>query len=121
MKYFAKHLFASLMIVALATSVAWARDKVKSESITFATDVMVNGTRVKAGDYRLKFYEQTNELEILKGSKVVAKTSAHLEPRAEKSRETKIRFMNDELVGITISGDQHDIVVGAMNSQSGSL
>ena len=114
MKYLARHFFLGLMIFALAGFVALGKehDKVKKEHLTFATDVVVNGTAVKAGDYDLKFNEQTGDLEILKGKKVVAKTTARLEQRNEKARETRITMNNDQLVSIVFSGEDHNIVVG---------
>ena len=55
MKGFLKSAIAALMICALASIAAYAaaKDKVKTENVTFASDVMVNGTLVKAGDYQL--------------------------------------------------------------------
>ena len=71
MKYLAKHFFLGLMIFALAGFVALGKehDKVKKEHLTFATDVVVNGTAVKAGDYDVRFNEQTGDLEILRAGR----------------------------------------------------
>ena len=115
MKYLARHFFLGLMIFALAGFVALGKehDKVKKEHLTFATDVVVNGTAVKAGDYDVSFNAQTGDLEILKGKKVVAKTTARLEQRADgKAHETRITMNNDQLVSIVFSGEDHNIVVG---------
>jgi len=115
MKYLARHFFLGLMIFALAGFVALSKehDKVKKEHLTFATDVVVNGTAVKAGDYDVSFNAQTGDLEILKGKKVVAKTTARLEQRADgKAHETRITMNNDQLVSIVFSGEDHNIVVG---------
>ena len=119
MKYLAKQVFFGVMILALAGLVALGKehDKVKKESVTFATSVTINGTLVKAGDYDLKFNEQTGDLEILRGKKVVAKTTAHLEQRTDgKARETRITMNNDQLVSIVFSGEDHNIVIGQGSS-----
>ena len=119
MKYLAKHFFVGVMILALAGLVALGKehDKVKKESVTFATNVTINGTQVKAGDYDLRFNEQTGDLEILKGKKVVAKTTAHLEQRTDgKAHETRITMNNDQLVSIVFSGQDHNIVIGQSSS-----
>ena len=117
MKYLAKHFFVGVMIFAMAGLVLGKEhDKVKKEHLTFGTNVVVNGTAVKAGDYDLKFNEQTGDLEILKGKRVVAKTTARLEQRTDKARETRVVLKNDELVSIAFSGEDHNIVIG----QSGS-
>lgn len=119
MKVFLKSTFAALMICALAsiTAFAAAKDKVKTENVTFASDVMVNGTLVKAGDYQLKFNEETGELAIMKDGKVKAKTTAHFQPRSDKAKNTSIRTVDKgsiaELTGVTFGGSNQDVVVGA--------
>jgi len=117
MKVFLKSTFAALMICALASIAVVAKDKVKTESVTFAQDIMVNGTLVKAGDYQVKFNEQTGELSILKGGKVKAKTTAQLQSRSEKAKNTSVRTLEKggtvELIGITFGGSTQEVVVGA--------
>ena len=119
MKGFLKGTFAALMICALAsiTAFAAAKDKVKTENVTFAQDVTVNGTLVKAGEYQLKFNEETNELAIMKNGKVKAKTTAHFQARSDKAKNTSIRTVDKgniaELIGVTFEGSNQDVVVGA--------
>jgi hypothetical protein len=120
MKVFLKSTFAALMICALASiAVFAAKDKVKTDSVTFTQDTMVNGTLVKAGDYQVKFNEQTGELSILKDGKVKAKTTAQLQSRTEKARNTSVRTLEKggtvELIGITFGGSTQEVVVGASN------
>src|ERR1700694_31241 len=88
MKGFMRVFFVALAISALASVSAFAgsKDKVKKETVTFTSDVMVNGTLVKAGDYEVKFDETTGELAILKDGKVKAKTAARLEQRTDKAK-----------------------------------
>src|SRR5258706_5953786 len=117
MKVFLKSTFAALMICALASVAAAAKDKVKTESVTFAQDIMVNGTLVKAGSYQIKFNEQTGELSILKDGKVKAKTTAQLQARNEKARDTAVKTLDKggvaELIGFSFGGSKQDLVVGA--------
>ncbi len=119
MKNFFKGTFAALMICALASIsiAAAAKDKVRTENVTFASDTMVNGTLVKAGDYQMKFNEQTGELSILKDGKVKAKTTAQLHERSDKSKNTSVRTMSKgsvaELVGFSFGGSKQDVVVSA--------
>ena len=119
MKVFLKSTFAALMICALASIAVFAapKDKVKTENVTFTSDVMVNGTLLKAGDYQVKFNEQTGELAILKDGKVKAKTTAQLQPRSGKARNTSIRTLDKggvaELIAVTFGGANQDVVVGA--------
>ena len=119
MKVFLKSTLAALMICALASIVVLAagKDKVKSETVTFTSDVMVNGTLLKAGEYQVKFNEQTGELAILKDGKVKAKTTAKLQARSEKAKETVVRTLDKgsvaELIGFSFGGSTQDLVVGA--------
>ena len=119
MKVFLKSTFAALMICALASIAVVAKDKVKTESVTFAQDIMVNGTLVKAGDYQVKFNEQTGELSILKDGKVKAKTTAQIQSRSEKAKNTSVRTLEKggtaELIGVTFGGSTRDLVVGGSN------
>lgn len=119
MKVFLKSTLAALMICALASIAVFAaaKDKVRTETVTFTTDVMVNGTLVKAGEYQVRFNEQTGELAILKGGKVKAKTTAQLQARNEKARSTAVRTLDKggvaELIGVSFGGSNQDVVVGA--------
>lgn len=119
MKTFLKSTFAALMICALASIsiAAGAKDKVRSENVTFSSDTMVNGTLVKAGEYQMKFNEQTGELSILKDGKVKAKTTAQLQERSDKARNNSVRTLSkgsvSELIGFSFGGSKQDVVVSA--------
>jgi hypothetical protein len=119
MKGLLKSTFAALMICALASIAAFAaaKDKVKTESVTFPSDITVNGTLVKAGDYQVRFNEETGELAILKNGKVKAMTTAHFRARSDKAKNTSVRTLDKgsiaELVSVTFGGAKQDVVVGA--------
>lgn len=66
----------ALAVCALAAAPSFA--KVKSSNVTFTADVTVNDTLVEKGTYKVSFDDESNELKILKGSKVVAQTKASL-------------------------------------------
>ena len=118
MKGFLKSTLAALLICAFASIAVFAgdKDKVKRETVTFTSDVMVNGTLVKAGEYEVKFNEQTGELAIIKNGKVKAKTNAHLQARTDKARNTSVRTLDKgsvaELIGVTFGGSTQDVVIG---------
>jgi hypothetical protein len=113
MRFNVKQVFAGLMILALTGVMALA--KAKTEEVTFASDTMVAGTTIKAGTYDLKFDEQTGELEIRKGSKVLAKTNTQIEKRSEKARTTEVHTTTmgnmDQLVSVAFRGHDENIVV----------
>jgi hypothetical protein len=118
MKGFLKSTFAALMICALASVAVFAatKDKVKTESVTFTSDVMVNGILVKAGDYQVKFNEESGELVIMKNGKVKAKTAAHVQARSDKAKNTSVITIDKgsiaELIGFSFGGSNQDVVVG---------
>jgi len=123
MKSYLQRTLIALIVCALASITAFA-DKVKKQSITLTTDTVVNGTVLKPGDYELKFDEKTGELSILKDGKLKAKTTARLEARSEKARNTEIHTRTvgnvDQLTGITFSGTTQDIVVTSAGAVTGS-
>jgi hypothetical protein len=79
MSKFVNRLIVFVIIGVVANGVALAKT-IKKE-VTFAEPVTVNGALVKKGTYDVVFDDQTNELTIVKGRKVVAKAPAQLETR----------------------------------------
>jgi hypothetical protein len=124
MKRFINAFFVALVIGALASISALAGDKVEKKMVTFPSDIMVNGTLVKAGDYEVKFDETTGELSIMKNGKVKAKTPAHVEERTAKAKDTVLRTRDEsgslELVGVTFSGSNQNLIVGSNGAMSGT-
>ena len=118
MKVFLRTFMLALLIGALASisALASGKGKIKTETVTFASDTMVSGTLVKAGVYQMKFNEETSELTIVKDGKVKAKTTASFKPRADKAKNTGVRTVDNgkvsELVGFTFGGSNQDLVVG---------
>ena len=119
MKLFLQRTLVALTVCALATVAAFAggKNKIRKETVTFSSDVTVNGTLLKAGDYDLKLNEETGELVIMKDGKVKAKTTGHFEPRSDKARDTSVRTLTKgnvtELIGVTFGGSNQNLVVGA--------
>ena len=120
MRQLGKHLSLALLILAISGFAAFGKDKTKSATVTFSNDITVGGTAVKAGEYKVKFDETTNELTLMKGSKVVAKTTGTLQDRADKARATTYATRDNQLVSIAFEGDRQDVVLGAGTSTSGS-
>lgn len=120
MKYFVRHLFVGVLIFALAGFTAFGKDKTKGAWVTFSNDVNVGGSVVKAGEYKVKFNQETGELAVMKDNKVIAKTMAHLQDRAAKAHETSVYLKDNQLVGIAFSGDRQEVVVGDGSSTTGN-
>lgn len=116
MKSLISKTLVALLLCALAVVSAFAA-KVRKERVTFDSDVTVNGTVIKAGQYDIRFNEETGELAILKDGKVKAKTSARVEQRADKAHSTSVRTSTkgdvSELIGVTFEGSNKNVVVGA--------
>lgn len=77
-----KQLLRTTLVLVLCTllgSVALAGGKGKSKNVTIGDDVTVGGTLVKKGTYKVSFDDQSGELTLWRGSKLVAKTTARLE------------------------------------------
>ena len=104
----------------MAGVAVFAKDKVKRSSLIFTSDVVVNGTTLKAGKYNVKFNEESGELELSKDGKVVVKTNARQESRTGKARSDSFTVKGDELVSLTFSGDAHDVVLGQTGPTTGN-
>jgi hypothetical protein len=105
----------------LASATAFA--DTRKAHVNLATDVKVNDTVVKKGQYDVVFDDQSAELSIFKGTKLIAKTSARPEKRDQKARGTQVSTildgMDQKLVSITFNGSNENLVVGQAGMQAG--
>ncbi len=108
----------ALLIFALAGVAASGKspDKTKTKSVTFSSDITVNGTLIKAGHYDVKFDQETGDLSIMKYGKVIAKASANLRERTTKARGTEVETRENELVRLTFGGTRQDIVLSTQST-----
>ena len=111
-----------VVMVGALTSVA-ALAKVHKHTVTFDSDVKVNGTLVKKGTYDVKFDDATGQLSINKNGKTVAQTMTKLEARDKKANGFQLRSVGTgddmQLVGVTFAGSDKDVVItggGATNT-----
>jgi len=102
-----------MMVGALTSAVAFA--KVHKQRMTFNSDVKVNDTVVKKGDYEVKFDDESGQLSIVKNGKVVAQAMAKVEARAKKANDFQVRSTGTgadaQLIGVTFSGSEQDVVI----------
>ena len=77
MKSIVNRMVGFVLIAALTGVVALAKST--EREVTLTKDLTVSGTLVKKGTYKVEFNEETNELTIKKGKKVVATAQARLE------------------------------------------
>ena len=118
MKSLLNRIAMALLITSLAGVAAFA--KTKTETVRFPENLKVNGTLINKGVYELKYDDQTNEVTIVKGSKVIARATASVEKRDSKAREFEFRSSGQgdeaQLTVVTFSGADHNVVIG--NSQA---
>ena len=97
----------AVALCALTNAVALAGDAI-TKRVTFRENVMVGDTLVKKGNYKVSFDEQTNELTIRNGDKVIAKSAARLEDnknytgRPVAFRTTKNQQSDTVLLGVNL-------------------
>ena len=121
MKLLIKGLLVASLLATLAGTTAFG-NTMKS-FITLSDDTNVNGTIVKKGKYKVEFDDQSSELSILKGGKLIAKAAARLEKRERKARTTEVATilegMDQKLVSVTFNGSNENVVVGQAGMQAG--
>lgn len=113
MKNFLNRIAIALLLTSLASVAVFAKSK--RETVTFLTNIKVNGTVVNKGAYDLKFDYKTGELTIVKDNKVIARAMANVEKREKKARQFVLRSAGTgddiQLIGVTFSGADHDVVI----------
>jgi len=121
MKFIVNRVIVAFLLVALAGAAAFGKSK--RATVSFDVDTRVNGTLLKSGTYEVVFDEQTGELSILKGSKVLVKTAARLAMRDGKGRTQEIHTVMEgektAFVGIAFSGSDQKVLVTQAGMQAG--
>lgn len=121
MKSIINRLVVALVVLSLSSLAVLADGK--SKNVTFNEDVVVNGTLVKSGTYKVTYDEQSGELSIERYNKTVAKTSARVEKRDKKAERTEVNTRKNnnkvELSSIAFGGADQNIVVSG-GTASGS-
>ena len=115
-------LVVTVLVGAIAGGVALAKE-IKKE-VTFSQPVEVNGTLVKSGKYEAVFDDQTNELSIVKGRKIVAQAPAQLEKRAERERAVYVTREQDGstnvvLLSVTLKDGNQATIVNTGDANTG--
>jgi hypothetical protein len=112
----------TLVVCALLTPAALAG--VKTRQVTFDKDIKVGDTLVKKGTYKVAFDEESKELTILKGKKVVVKTTARLEePRIKMVPKPTFTTLPDSEGNITLVSvyiDGKAATIGAGDTTAGA-
>jgi hypothetical protein len=111
-----KHLFNRTAIIfvlcAMASLTALATSTTRK--VTFSRPLMVNGTPVKAGTYKVTFDDQTGAFMLLDGKKVIVKATARLEKvqgRYNGAYAVQTNGENSVLVSINMNSDSQAVIV----------
>lgn len=112
MKDILNRVVVALLFIIVASAPSFA--KVHKSKITLKADTKVGDVVVKKGTYDVRFDDQTNEVSLRKGGKVVATSSAQTEalPRKFPNDAHMVSSENDgaRLTGI-IFGDTSQTVI----------
>lgn len=108
-----------LMLLCAVTSLPCSA-KTMTRKVTFKRDVTVAGTVVKAGAYKASFDDATGELSIIKGTEVVAKTTARIEKISkDAARLYSTRAGSGLLMSVTLKDGNLAVVENAGESAGG--
>jgi hypothetical protein len=122
MKSIVSHVATACLLITMACTVTFAKEK--KSSIALSADTKVNGVLVKKGMYEVVFDDQSGELSILRGTKLIVKTAIRLEKRAQRARnvevQTVLEGMEQKLVSISFDGSDQNLVVVHASMQAGS-
>jgi carboxypeptidase C (cathepsin A) len=123
MKSIVNRMIGFVLIAALTGVVALAKST--EREVTFTKNLTVNGTLVKKGTYKVEFNEETNELTIKKGKKVVATAQARLEKIEDRytfytSSEENDPAKAPALVNVSFKDGNLATIVGANDNRATS-
>ena len=115
MRKFLNRTALALLACIMTGAIALAAE-VKTKDVTLPQDVMINGTLLKQGTYKMKFDNQTGELSFIKNKAVVAKTTARFEQRQRRASDLEFGLIprsdsSRVLRSITFAGDKQSLIL----------
>lgn len=115
MRKFLNRAVLALLACVMTSAIALAAE-VKTKDVTLPQDLMINGTLLKQGTYKMKFDNQTGELSFIRNKEVVAKTTARLETRQRRASGLEFGLIpqsdsSSVLHSITFAGNKQSLVL----------
>jgi hypothetical protein len=115
MRKFLNRTVLALMACVMTSAIALAAE-VKTKDVTLPQDMMINGTLLKQGTYKMKFDNQSGELSFIKNKMVVAKTTARFEQRQRRASGLEFGLIPQSdsskvLRSIAFAGDKQSLVL----------
>jgi hypothetical protein len=121
MKTILNRIALALLITSLTALSVFAKGK--TETVTFPTDIKINGTLVKQGVYDLKFDDKTGELSIVKRGKVIARATTTSAKRDRKAQTLELKSTinggETELVSVAFGGSDENHVINGSQAANG--
>lgn len=86
-----------------------------SVKVDIPRDIVINGTLVKKGTYKINYDEVMGELVIRSGDKLILRAPARAEFRQNRSGRTELVVIKDEATSrlrrITLAGEERSLIV----------
>jgi hypothetical protein len=114
-----------LLLVVGALTGVFALAKTIEKEVTFQRSLTVNGTLVKKGTYKVAFNEETGELTIRKGGKILATAPARIEKTNDRKSFYTHSAANDSatvpaLVSVVLKDGNLATIVDVGNTRATS-
>lgn len=120
MKLILSRLVTAVLLVILVSVPTFA--KVQKAKITLRSDTKVGDVVLKKGTYEVRFDDQSSELSIWKGGKVIAKSAVQVEPLPRKFRDTRyiVNVENNDpvLTGMIFGGSSQTVILKSAATQA---
>jgi hypothetical protein len=96
------------VLLGFATAALAVASAASSYSVTFYQPVTVNGTQLKAGDYKLELKE--NGMAVIKQGKVMTEAPVKVENESEKFSRSSVRINSGQVEEIRLGGTTKRLV-----------
>jgi len=96
------------VLLGFATAALAVASAASSYSVTFYQPVTVNGTQLKAGDYKLELKD--NGMAVIKQGKVMTEVPVKIENESEKFSRSSVRISGDQVEEIRLGGTSKRVV-----------
>jgi hypothetical protein len=96
------------VLLVFATAALAVASAASSYSVTFYEPVMVNGTQLKAGDYKLELKD--NGMAVIKQGKTTTEAPVKVENESEKFSRSSVRISGGQVEEIRLGGTSKRLV-----------
>lgn len=113
--------FAVALVAAGSISYStYAQSNKRSVDVSISSDVMLDNTLVRKGDYRARVDFETGELTLMNNGDVIATVKGQVVEREMKSRYTAVSLRDTgsgrKMVGLMLAGDKRTLVLNDLSN-----